>query len=97
MIFQIRVKIVNKHFLLLPPFRLTEKSVHCKKKKWYVQIVSLTRLFLGPDPLLMLLFCPFPNFSTASAECKTASPTNIRLPGDLTLGESEEREWPSLA
>lgn len=35
MIFQIRVKIVNKHFLLLPSFRLTEKNVQCciKEKK----------------------------------------------------------------
>ena len=79
MIFQIRVKIVNKHFLLLPSFRLTEKVFNVKRKKRCVQIVLLTKLFLGPNPLLMLLFCPFPNFSTASAECKTASPTNIRL------------------
>ena len=33
MIFQIRVKIVNKHFLLLPPFRLTEKVFNVKRKK----------------------------------------------------------------
>ena len=41
----------------------------------------------------MLLFCPFPNFSTAIAECKTALPADIRLLADLTLRERER--WPS--